>query len=932
MCPERWREVEELFQSAMERGPAVRGKYLDKACGSDPELRREVESLLDWNDSPVLLDQPAWQAMAELLEGDSALAPGTQSGPYRIEGLLGEGGMGRVYKAYDTRLNRSIALKVPRVEFNERIEREARAVAALNHPNICTIHDVGPDYLVMELVEGPTLSDRIREGPVPLEQALAIIRQVGEALEAAHERGIVHRDLKPANIKIKSDGGVKVLDFGLAIAVKSGAPPNVQSENSRSLAMAGTKPEMIVGTAAYMSPEQACGKALDKRADIWAFGVVLYEMLTGRKLFAGDTISDTLGAVLRHEPDWDCVPKRVRVLLRSCLEKDPKLRLRDIGDAWRLLDLPEQPIPAKTRHSIAWLSVTGFVAAFAVWSFLHSPAVDPHPVSRWTVTLPRAAGGSGLGIDVSRDGTRIAYAEQMGSSTQIVVRSLKQPEERPIPGTEGGVRPFFSPDGQWLAYFAGPIGPVRKVSVTAGSPVTLCEGAHYTGADWGEDNHIVFATNAGLVRVPAAGGPCEKLISASQGELPAWPQLLPGGRSVLFTMGAMGQFDHARIAVFDLQSRQSKVLLSAGTKARYVPSGHLVYARGGALFAVPFDVNQLAVTGPETAVIDGVFYAGGGGFADYAVSATGLLVYADPKKQETRTLEWVDRTGKPQPISVPPDTYRTLRLSPNGQLAAVAVSNRSRKNPILVVDLARGTVNPLIAFPEWESSGPLWSPDGARIAFYAMGGATPRGIYSLPADGSGKPERLKTLSDMVTLTSWTPDGGMLLFEATSPARMWSLALPERGTEPKPHRLLEESGFSDRQGQVSPDGRWLAWSSDESGVNQVYARSLYDTGGKTRISIESGQEPRWSHNGRELFYRDSTNNQLMVVDVQTSPALRVGRPKALFALTSQYWDVMPDGKRFIVVKPSATSPEPAKMQVVVNWFEELKQKAAVRTMR
>jgi protein kinase-like protein/WD40 repeat protein len=930
MSPERWREVEELFQSAMDREPGVRGTYLESAC-ADQELRREIESLLELDNSPIVLDQPAWLAIAELLEGDSALAPGTQLGTYRIDVIVGEGGMGRVYKAFDTRLNRSIALKISRIEFSDRIGREARAVAALNHPNICTIHDVGPDYLVMELVEGMTLSDRIKAGPVPLDQALSIIRQVGDALEAAHERGIVHRDLKPANIKIKPDGGVKVLDFGLAMAQTIDSAPEVQPEYSPSVGAAGSKPEIVLGTAAYLSPEQACGKPADKRSDIWAFGVVLYEMLTGRRLFVGDTISDTIRAVLQQEPDWDRVPRQVRVLLRNCLEKDPRRRLRDIGDAWRLLDWPVQPIRRKTRGWIVWASVTVLVAGVALWALLRSPALHSDPVSRWTVTLPRPAIAGGLGIDVSRDGTRIAYAEQIGRSGRIVVRSLNQPDERPIPGTEGGVRPVFSPDGQWLAYFAGPIGPVRKVSVTAGSPVTLCDGAHYTGADWGDDNHIVFATAGGLMRVAAAGGPCEKLISAPQGEQAAWPQVLPGSRSVLFTIGAIGRFDQARIAVLDLQSRQSKVLLSAGTKARYIPSGHLVYARGGVLFAVPFDVRRLAVTGPETAVIDGVFYASAGGFADYAVSGTGLLIYADPKQEAMRTLEWVDRTGRARPIAVPPQAYRTLRVSPDGQRAAVAVSNRMGSNQIFVVDLAQGTANPLVTLPDSQSFSPLWTPDGARIAFSMMS-AQPRGIYWLPADGSGAPQRLTTVSNMVTLNSWTPDGRMLFFETASPAHNWKLAVDGHGAEPKPQRLLEGSGFSDRQGQVSPDGRWLAYSSDESGVNQVYARSLSETGGKTRISAESGQEPRWSRDGHELFYRDPASNQLVVVAVQTSPGLRFGQPRALFTLSSPYWDVTPDSKRFVVVKASTVAPGPATMQVVVNWFEELEHKAPIRNKR
>src|SRR6185369_5976227 len=358
MTPKRWREVEQVYQSTMDREPQLRAAYLAEACGNDQELRREVDSLLELNHSPVLVDEPAWQAVAELLIDNTQLAPGTQLGPYRIESMLGAGGMGRVYRSHDTRLGRAVALKISRVEFNERFEREARAVAALNHPNVCTIHDVGPNYLVMELVEGPTLSDRMKEGPIPLEAALRIARQIADALEAAHEKGIVHRDLKPGNIKIKPDGTVKVLDFGLAKLRPVEVAPGTRPEDSPTISMAATSAGMILGTAAYMSPEQARGKVVDKRADIWAFGVVLYEMVTARKLFEGEDITETLALVLKGEPKWEGIPVKVQRLLKSCLEKDPKHRLRDIGDTWRLLEqTPAATVASRSRLGIAALAV-----------------------------------------------------------------------------------------------------------------------------------------------------------------------------------------------------------------------------------------------------------------------------------------------------------------------------------------------------------------------------------------------------------------------------------------------------------------------------------------------------------------------------------------------------------------------------------------------
>ena len=373
MTPERWREVEQVYQSTMDREPRLRAAFLSEACGSDQELRREVDSLLELNHSPVLVDAPAWQAVAELLTDSTQLAPGTQLGPYRIEAMLGAGGMGRVYQAHDTRLGRTVALKISRVEFNERFEREARAVAALNHPNVCTIHDVGPNYLVMELVEGPTLSDRMKEGPIPLEEALRIARQIADALEAAHEKGIVHRDLKPGNIKIKPDGTVKVLDFGLAKLRPVDVAPGTKPEDSPTISMAATSAGMILGTAAYMSPEQARGKVVDKRADIWAFGVVLYEMVTGRRLFEGEDVTETLALVIKGEPKWDGIPANVQRLLKSCLEKDPKRRLRDIGDAWRLLEeAPAATVASRSRLGIvAWIVAAVAVGVAAALAFVH---------------------------------------------------------------------------------------------------------------------------------------------------------------------------------------------------------------------------------------------------------------------------------------------------------------------------------------------------------------------------------------------------------------------------------------------------------------------------------------------------------------------------------------------------------------------------------
>jgi Tol biopolymer transport system component len=851
------------------------------------------------------------------------LSAGDKLGHYEVLSLLGQGGMGEVYRARDTKLKRDVALKVlPEVFAHDsgrmiRFQREAEVLASLNHPNIAAIYGLEGNALVMELVEGEML-----KGPLPIETALDYAKQIADALEAAHEKNITHRDLKPANIMITPAGVVKVLDFGLAAY-----SPDREGGDS-TVTMSPTRAGMIMGTAGYMSPEQARGQRVDKRADIWAFGVVLYEMLTGRRMFEGETVSDILAAVLTKEPEWERVPAKVRRLLRSCLERDPKRRLRDIADAWRLLDdvAPAVLPAAKAQRMGPWL-VAALSAGVAVWGWLHTPHAEPRPVTRWTAALPTAYSGPGSGLSVSHDGTRLAYNEGGGGSSRIWVRMLNQPEGRPVPGTEGGLRPFFSPDGQWLAFFTGVAGSLKKVPVTGGTPITLCDGAGFFGGSWGEDGRVIFSGTKGLMRVSASGGMCESLTTADpqKGEVHRWPQILPGGQSILFVIGTTGSFDSARIAVLDLKSRGYRVVANGGSSARYVPSGQLVYVRGGAMFAVPFDLKRLVVTGPETPVIEGVFYNYAGGFADYSFSDSGLLVYsADTRVRNLGTLEWVDRKGTGQPLPAPRQDFRSVRLSPDGQHAAVAEGRPGGNVDIQIVELARGTLNRLTS--GGQNTSAVWTPDGERVAFSSFG--TNSGVYWMPADGSGKPELLLALlpgGTRVDPSSWTPDGKALLYYSPAPARIWTLPVSRSGTESKPQQLLD-TAFNESDAQVSPDGRWVAYTSDESGKNQVYARPFPGLGGKTPVSVVAGQEPRWSRDGRELFYRDPGKNQLMAVDIQTSPAFRAGQPHALFALADVPWDAAPDGKRFLVVKFPETVAGEAKLQVVVNWFEELRQKA------
>jgi Tol biopolymer transport system component/predicted Ser/Thr protein kinase len=873
MTGERFQQIQELYHAAREDRAA-----LDKA---DPELRREVESLLAQDGVSL----PSLNLVSDVTI--TQLAAGAQLGPYKIEARIGAGGMGEVYRAADTRLDRKVAIKISAQQFSGRFEREARAISALNHPHICTLYDVGPNYLVMELVEGETLAARLKKGPLPMEMALRYGAEIADALAAAHAKGIVHRDLKPGNVMV-SKNGVKVLDFGLA---KSQRDDNLTVANA------------VMGTPAYMAPEQREGKECDARTDIYALGLVLREMT----------------------PD---LPPHVARVVERCLATEPDSRWHSAKDVQFELEVaPAMASPAtRSRAPLGWIAA-GVLAVVAIWGWLHTPPSEPRPVARWTTTLLAAAPLDGTGLAISRDGTRFAYGEGTGGSRRIWVRMLDRVEGKPIPGAEGGFRPFFSPDGQWLAYFTAYGGLLKKVPVTGGTPVTLCEGASPAGGSWGEDDRLIFSgSGGGLMRVSASGGACETLTTGDRqkGQTYAWPQILPGGQSVLFTAGAEGLSDSARIAVLDLKSGGIRTLVNGGSFGRYVPSGHLVYVRGGTLFAVPFDLKRLRVMGPETPAMEGLFYNPRGGLADYAFSDSGLLLYmTDTQAINLRTLEWLDRQGTSQSLSAPPRDYIKVRLSPDAQHAAVAVgSSGSALGDIWTLDLARGALTRLTA--EGIYTNPVWTPDGTRLVFrYGPFGS--RGLQWAPADGSGKPELLLAGQTGVP-DSWTPDGKTLLYESTGSAHIWTLHPPGSGGDGKPRLLFEAGSFNERDAQVSPDGRWVAYTSDESGKIRVYVRPFPGPGGKTSISIEGGEEPRWSRDGRELFYRDAGKNQLMAVDVQTGPAFRAGQPHALLVLGNVPWDVAPGGKRFLVVKEPDTTAAEAKLGVVVNWFEELRQKA------
>ena len=788
------------------------------------------------------------------------LTPGARIGVYEISAPLGEGGMGQVYRATDTTLTRQVAIKILPDAFAAdpermaRFEREAKTLASLNHPNIAAIYGFeksgGAYALVMELVEGDDLSRRIAKGAIPLDEALPIARQIADALEAAHERGIIHRDLKPANIKVRSDGTVKVLDFGLAKAIE----PAEGSSPSPSMSPTITTPAMtqagiILGTAAYMSPEQARGKTVDKRADIWAFGCVVYEMLIGRRAFQGEETSDVLAAVLRQDLDWSVLPaapNRLRRLLVRCLDRDPHTRLRDIGEARVEIDktlagvgddgaAPQstgtaaQFTPASTP-TLPWAVAAALVVVAAVMAFGWWRATRPaeralRPLVRLDVDLGADVSlGSVAGANqiISPDGTRIVYV----SHSRLFTRRLDQPNATELAGTQGALAPFFSPDGQWIAFFAA--SKLQKISVDGGSPTILCDAPLGRGGTWDKDGNIIAALSGvtGLSRVPSAGGPPTPVTDLRNGELThRWPQILPRGNAVLFTAHtATNGFDRANIEVMSLADKSRKTLVRGGTYSRYLPSGHLVYVNRGTLFAVPFDADRLEVHGTPAPVLDQIGYNAQVGSAQLDFSETGTLIYrSGGAGSGLLTVVWLDGAGKVEPLLANPGAYVNPSLSPDGRRLAVNVVEGSGTD-IWIYDWPRDAMTRLTF--TGRADGPVWSPDGRYIAFLAL----EEGLSVIRSDGSGKPQPL-TQSKNRQLPQAFDAGGkaLLFFEAASRAgnAIWTLPLERdnaglRAGKPEVFLQTQATALS-----FSSDGRWMAYAAYES-----------------RTNLRSSFSPRW----------------------------------------------------------------------------------------
>jgi serine/threonine-protein kinase len=896
-----------------------------------------------------------------------ALATGTKLGTYEVVTQIGAGGMGEVYRARDTKLARDVAIKVLPEAFAHdperlsRFQREAKMLAALNHSNIATIYGLeqsnGTSYLVMELVLGETLAQRVkREGAVPAEEALAIAKQIAEALEAAHEKNIIHRDLKPANVKVTPEGKVKVLDFGLAKAF-AGDAANDDPSNSPTLSAAATMQGTILGTAAYMSPEQARVKAVDKRTDIWAFGCVLYELLTGKPAFHGEDVTDILAAVVRAEPGWTqlpgATPLPIPTLLRRCLRKDKRQRIPDaatirieIEDA---IAAPKdsgtaQVATASTSKLLlavaAATTIIAVVALLALWHTTRPVGQALRPLIRLDVDLgPDVSLGSqgGAGAILSPDGTRLVYVSQ----GRLFTRRLDQPNATEIAGTQGVFGPFFSPEGQWVGFFAG--GKLEKISVDGGAAIPLCDtgGGTNRSGSWGDDGNIILTltANGGLSRISSAGGTPTPVTELTQGETAhRWPQVLPGSKSVLFTATDVGSgVDRANVEVMSLADHRRKTLQRGGTFGRYLPSGHLVYVSRGTLFAVPFDLEKLEIRGTPTPVLDQVSYSIFGS-AQFDFSQGGTVVYRRGGGNGLVTVQWLDGAGKTQPLLTKSGAYGRPRVSPDGRRMALEVTDGSGSD-VWSYDWQRDNLARLTFGSDVAVMNPVWSPDGNYIVFSGKGG-----MFWTRSDGAGKPQPLLQTKTQQVPFSFSPDGKRLAFDElkANGYDVWTVPVESENANLRAGKpeMFSGTGFDDRQPMFSPDERWIAYASSESGTYQVYVRAFPDKGGKWQVSNSGGSYPVWSRSGHELFFRN-LENRIMVAAYEVKgesftadkPRLWSEKQLADFGIVgTATYDLAPDGKRIAAIMPADTvADQQAQSHVIFleNFFDEVRRRTSTQ---
>ena len=993
MSSDRRDLISDLYHRALARAPEERAAFLVEACNGDEALRAEVASLLEFEPASArLLERPA-VAVAVVAAGATSMID-RRLGPYTITAPLGAGGMGEVYRARDSKLGRDVAIKILPAHFTSdperraRFAREARALATLNHPHIGAIYGLeeadGVSALVLELVEGPTLADRLERGPLPVAGALAIARHIAEALEAAHEKGVVHRDLKPANIvlqgaldRLSNEVQAKVLDFGLAKPMALDVTAGPQPAPSGSFD--GTADGRILGTPAYMSPEQARGQAIDNRSDIWAFGCVLFEMLSGRRAFAGETISDTFVSVLEREPDWSALPKAtppsVRRVLRRCLEKSLSVRLRDIGDA--RLEIDEaglspslgQPTDAATSVDTgpSLITIALFVCAIVASSLLsltlfrQRPAALPLTHLEASVAPAEEIGGvegrpARTAFALSPDGRTIVFSGRQEGRRALFARPLERSSGTLIPGTEGAINPFFSPEGRWVAYWS-PAG-IRKVRLDGGPSLLIAASPMVFGASWGDDGRIVFAgAGGGLLDVSSEGGSVAALTvtNTQQGEVShRLPHVLPGGDAVLFTVthNRFPRWDKSEIWVYSRRTRDSKRLIEGGADARYVSSGHLLYAREGTLIAVPFDSQRLEITGAAFGALSDVMQAAyvTGSSADtgamqLGVSSNGTLVYLAGgvySAPECHVVQ-VDRTGRAQRLPIPPKAFRILRLSPDD--SRMALSTAGRERGIWLYDFARATFSRLVA--AGRGFAPLWTPpNGDRIVF-AGGTVGPDQLLSVDADGSGAVTTLVRSAQSLVPAAWTPNASQLLYyalaaefgsEPLAGTTVWAHAMQPDPAPKAVSRTLASGGGA----AVSPNGRWIAYHSTEDGHAQVWVEPYEAPGRRLQVSTDGGGSPVWRRDGKELFYVKYTNGggfgagvadfAVMAVPVDWHRADPFGVPRQLFAGSysmnqpAHGYDVSSDGERILLLEPRSRAPDViTHLNVVEHWLDGLQAK-------
>jgi len=884
-----------------------------------------------------------------------SLSKGSRLGSFEILAPLGAGGFGEVYRARDSRLARDVAIKILPPAFADdpermaRFQREAQLLAALNHPNIAVLYGInesgGAAALIMELVEGPTLSVRIAAGPVPLDEAIPIARQIADALECAHERGIIHRDLKPANIKLTRDGQAKVLDFGLAKAV-GGSAISGDSVDSHTLTISATQSGVILGTAAYMPPEQAKGKEVDRRADIWSFGVVLYEMLTGTRAYTGETAADTMASVLKEELDWSRLPAdtppHIRRLLKRCLEKDPRRRLRDIGEARIALEydgtetgtpaILVAPLPSAIKRRLPWAVAAGLLicATGLAWlDFRQSP--QPDRVLRYTIEAPEKS--SVHSFAVSPDGRLLAIAGALQSGSRLWIRPLDTLLAQALPGTEGAQYPFWSPDGKFVGFFAE--GKLKKIAADGGPAQSLCDAPNGRSGSWNRDDVILFAPqpSGGIHRVPARGGTDTPVTHVNGSD--RFPVFLPDGRHFLHLVTSAPAAESG-VYLTSLDGKETRRVLADASSFSYVPPaagqnlGHLLFVRDSTLVAQPFDPDRLAAAGDAFPVAEHVGFGANNNFAPVGASANGVLVYQSDRSVLQNDLVWFDRSGKVAGQVAPLGEYWDVALSPDEGTAAYSLLGGGNTGNIWLYEFARQTGQRFTFHPS-GNLGAVWSPRGDRIAFSSNRNAAVSNLFVKPANGAAQEEPLLSTGDIKIASSWSPDGRYLVYEEINPktkADIWVLPMDGPAQSRKPFVFLSTE-FDELQGQLSPGGRWMAYTSDSDGRREIYVRPFPAANALWKISTGGGEEPRWRRDEKEIFFVEPDGKLAAAAVTETAgqkPAFAVGGQQTLFDAhidlrasneRGMQYDVASNGQRFLVLRTAAPASTP--LTVIVNWM-------------